>query len=531
MARRGGRSSSSGSGRNGAENSDTEPFYKRRSFKLGFLIGTGVLVLLACGLLRGVFGAVAVSLVLAYIFEPVIRWMEGRGIRRWLAVTLIYVLGAGVLALFLIIFVPKAVSQTGKLYNEVSAAAKRYGITPWGQEADAEPKPATEPKRAREPAADGEPKKAEAPDTPETDAAAEEKKPEQEEEVREQVAALKDLLREHADKIAVKAAGVFYTAMQRAYQGVSNFLGFVVNSILVVFYTFFFMLGFRRMQEAGKRYLPAEHKDRMLRLVGDIDKSVSSFFRGRLIVSLISATVTSVGLWLSGIDYWLLIGIAAGVLGFIPFVGVIVPLIPAVAFAILSGNPWPSLIGVAITFTIVQAVVEPVIGSAILSKELKLHPVTLVIALLVGGKLFGMFGAVMSVPLAAVAKILGQEFLLPPLKELAETPEEEQADQPPAPADTQPPESREPKPDEKPAGQEGGKKAEDKPQPRKDDRDNKDAQSKGSRKSGGSRRGSRGGSRRGGRGRRGSGGSRSRPRKPRGDEGPMPRSGGFVGED
>jgi predicted PurR-regulated permease PerM len=88
--------------------------------------------------------------------------------------------------------------------------------------------------------------------------------------------------------------------------------------------------------------------------------------------------------------------------------------------SVLSSHPWASLTGVLITFSIVQWVVEPVAGTLILSSKVKMHPVTVILALLVGGSLFGVFGVILSIPFSAVVRILGEEFLLPPLREMAE---------------------------------------------------------------------------------------------------------------
>ena len=67
-----------------------------------------------------------------------------------------------------------------------------------------------------------------------------------------------------------------------------------------------------------------------------------------------------------------------------------------------------------------QAVVEPLVGTLILSHQVKTHPVVIIIALLIGGTLFGAFGMILSIPLAATVKILAEEFIIPPLKDLAE---------------------------------------------------------------------------------------------------------------
>jgi predicted PurR-regulated permease PerM len=173
------------------------------------------------------------------------------------------------------------------------------------------------------------------------------------------------------------------------------------------------------MMETLRAYIPARYRTRILRITGKIDTAVAHFFRGRLLICVISGVIYVTGLKLSGIDFWLLIGIAGGILSFIPFLGVVLPIIPACILAVLTVHPWLSLLGVLMTFSCVQWVIEPLAGTWILSQEVKLHPVTILLAMLIGGTLFGAFGIILSVPLAATVKILGEEFILPPLRELA----------------------------------------------------------------------------------------------------------------
>lgn len=417
------------------------PWHKRRRVRITIVILTVLSIIVICGLMSSIFAPVMISLALAYIFDPVICWLETRRIRRWVGVSIVYLIIIGLMCLGLIIFVPKIVNQTGKLYQTLVAKAKEFGldvpVQPFVPGAStqkplhpAAPRPHRALPRAPQPAAarpqTDTPKGAQAvPAGTEQPRTAEQNAPDTAEPDKGDggildPGALRNVLQKHASEIAVKAGGLFYTGVQKAFAGISNVLAFFVNTVLVALYTFFFMLGFSRMKNAIEGYLPGAHRARILEILGEIDRSVANFFRGRLIISLISATVTSLGLsLLAGIDYWLLIGIAAGVLGFIPFVGIIVPLVPAVAFAILTPDPAWSLIWVVATFGFVQGVVEPVVGMRVMSKEVNLHPVTIIISLLVGGKLFGMFGAILSVPMAAAAKILGREFLLPPIEDLA----------------------------------------------------------------------------------------------------------------
>ena len=193
--------------------------------------------------------------------------------------------------------------------------------------------------------------------------------------------------------------------------------------ILVLVFTFFFLLGLHPFYERVKRYLPGRHRKEILRAFKRLDEAYSSFYRGRLIIAASVGVLVTLGLWRTGMPFWLLIGMTVGVLSIVPIVGILVGLVLAVIVAAIAAG-WPLVIGVLAVFVAVQ-VVEQVLTPLVLSHEVKLHPVTIVIGLMIGAEAFGVFGAIISVPLVSTAKVLYEEFLFPTLKELADEPPEE----------------------------------------------------------------------------------------------------------
>jgi predicted PurR-regulated permease PerM len=343
-----------------------------------------------------------IALTIAYIAEPLLSRLERHRIKRRAAATGLYIICLTTFALAGILLGPGIGNQARRLYQNVSTLAKEDGSAM----SDAQ----QEPEDNGQPAAGN-------------GSVDEENRSflrRIEARISEWEPWARDYLRSHADKIAAQAAGLSISVSKNIAAGLGNAAGFIFGLILVLVFTFFFMLHFREMAETVRQYIPAAHRDRVLRILSRIDAAVSNFFRGRLLICLVSAAVYLIGLRLSGIEFWLLIGLAGGLLSFIPVLGVILPMIPACAFALLSSHPWASLTGVLITFSIVQWVVEPVAGTLILSSKVKMHPVTVILALLVGGSLFGVFGVILSIPFSAVVRILGEEFLLPPLREMAE---------------------------------------------------------------------------------------------------------------
>ncbi len=400
--------------------SEPDSFFQTRGFKIGLLTAFGIGVLVLAGILRNVTTPIVIALVIAYVLDPVVLALERLKLPRAVGVTLVYVALLAVLVLIGATLGPAIYRQAAKLPGYVEQASRKLGLVEMveGEQDKAEPETPSSPEseQPEAPAAAEAPEPASSPpDVSLEEPVADTQEPDSEEGL---LATAREIVNQNLDKIAVKALAVFRAVVTQIAGSVGRIIGTATQIVLVFIYTFFFLLSLHPGLQKAKEYLPGRYRQRILDIVGKLDRAYSNFFRGRLIICLCSGALTSVGLWICGIPFWLLIGMTVGILGVIPFVGVMVGLIPALLLAVLMGG-WNTVIGVLVVFAVVQAI-EPLLTPIILSRGMKLHPLTILIGLLVGAELFGMFGAVIAVPLTSTAKILGREFLLPPLKELAE---------------------------------------------------------------------------------------------------------------
>jgi predicted PurR-regulated permease PerM len=171
-----------------------------------------------------------------------------------------------------------------------------------------------------------------------------------------------------------------------------NFLSLLLITPLVVFYL---LVDWHPMLERIENWLPRDHKATITRLATEINEAIAAFIRGQGVVCLALGIIYAVGLSLIGLRYGLLIGIATGVLSFVPFVGWALGLITASTLAVLQF--WPDTV--------------PVIDAALLSpkivgSKIGLHPVWLIAALFVFSYLFGFAGVLVAVPVAAAVAVL-----------------------------------------------------------------------------------------------------------------------------
>jgi predicted PurR-regulated permease PerM len=214
-----------------------------------------------------------------------------------------------------------------------------------------------------------------------------------------------------------EAASWAIPLLKKVFGGVMAFLGLIV---LLPIYTWFLLFELERIHSFVQRYLPRRERGRLVKIGTQIGEVLSNFFRGRLLVCLCKGIFLSLGLWIAGIQYSLLIGLGTGFLTLIPFVGSAVGFVVALLFGFLDYDVLSSLLRTGIVFLLAEALENYVLIPKILGDSLGLHPIVVIFALLAGAASLGMFGLLIALPLAASLVILAREFVLPVLADLAD---------------------------------------------------------------------------------------------------------------
>jgi len=206
---------------------------------------------------------------------------------------------------------------------------------------------------------------------------------------------------------------------------VGALLGLALDIVLIPIYAFFLALAMPGIRRTGRRYLPAQGRERSMRILHDIERVVAAFFRGRLIVCLICAALVWIGFAMLGVPYAALFGLLIGLATAVPLAGLLF-LIPACLLMLVEGGDGLALriTGVLAVYTVVQTLEMTVFTPTIMGREVELHPVTLIVALLLLGNLLGILGLILAVPIAATGRILAREFLLPRLRIYADLPKD-----------------------------------------------------------------------------------------------------------
>ncbi len=305
-----------------------------------------------------------VALILAYLFNPLVTMVERRGVGRILAICLVFILVLTLIASFVTFFVvsisgelqavrPNLPEYANRLYDYIPRQVKVYfGI-----------------------------------ETPDK--------------VYQQInAALEGARGASAD--VFREAFVF---VKKAFASTLSFILSLLGYILTPIYLFYFLKDLPQIKEATRELIPERHRQRSAEKMAEIHDILTAFVRGQLSVCAILAVLYSIGLYFIGIDLAIAVGTLAGITFIIPYVGTILGIVLSMTLAFLKFHDFLHPLLCLGWFAIVQGFEGGIITPRIVGEKVGLHPIVTILALLIGGQLFGILGMLLAVPVTAVLKV------------------------------------------------------------------------------------------------------------------------------
>lgn len=346
----------------------------------------GWLVVSAISYLQPILIPVAIAAILAYLLDPVVRWLEARRFPRTLAVITVFLafLGAGVGIGFGVVptlwhqgsifaqKLPGYVERTQGLVNTTIEEARRLSELPIFKKSD-------DPNEPADPIANY---------------------------LSSTIDNSLAWLEKEAPGMAV-STGKF---IQRSLGGFLGVFGFLISLILVPLFLFFFLKDGRAISQNWSHYLPLRAsplKSEIVSLFTEINDYLINFFRGQLIVSLINGVLVATCLLVMRLEFALVIGLMVGILGLIPYAGVLISWIPAVLIATAQFGDWLHPLIVTGIFIGVNQLEGLFISPKIVGESVGLHPLTVIISVLAWSLVLGgLLGALLAVPLTATMKVV-----------------------------------------------------------------------------------------------------------------------------
>jgi predicted PurR-regulated permease PerM len=191
---------------------------------------------------------------------------------------------------------------------------------------------------------------------------------------------------------------------------VASWFGVFAGLALIPVYSFYFLLEKRGISSSWSDYLPlrdSQFRTEVIFVLSSINNYLISFFRGQVLVAICDGVLYGLGFLLIGLPYALLIGVTAIVLTMVPYLGAIVTCVGALVIAVVQFGDWLHPLLVLVVFGCVQALEGLFISPRIMGGRVGLHPVTIIIALMVGTTLLGgLLGGILAIPLTAALRVI-----------------------------------------------------------------------------------------------------------------------------
>ena len=330
--------------------------------KLQLLLLIGIIGLFVY-LLAPILTPFAVAALLGYLGDPLVDQLERRGFSRTNSVVLVFVAMSLVIILVLLLLIPVLEAQISQLIRDLPRYIEWF-------------RSRLEPFLANNLGI-------------ETEGLLD-------------LSQITGMLREHWQA----AGGFAASALASVSKSGLAVVAWLVNLALIPVLTFYFLRDWDGLVARISEVIPRTLADTATRLAYQSDQVLGGFLRGQLLVMASLATIYTVGLWLVGIDYALLIGMGAGLVSFIPYLGTISGLVAAVVAALVQYHDVLHLVLVLIVFGIGQVAEGFVLTPKLVGDRIGLHPVVVIFAIMAGGQLFGFVGVLIGLPVAAIVMVI-----------------------------------------------------------------------------------------------------------------------------
>jgi predicted PurR-regulated permease PerM len=172
---------------------------------------------------------------------------------------------------------------------------------------------------------------------------------------------------------------------------------------------FYMLKDIERIKKSFWSLIPKSNRKEVKNLFKKIDEVLMGYLKGQLLVSFVVGVLSILGLYILKVRFFLIIGLFAGVMNLIPYLGAIFGAIPAIF--IVSFKSLKAILAVLILFTIIQQLEGSLISPRIVGDKVGLHPIVIIFSLLAGGELLGIIGMILAVPIAGIIKVIIEHFI------------------------------------------------------------------------------------------------------------------------
>lgn len=298
-----------------------------------------------------------VAMLSSFIISPLVDWLESRSMPRALASTIMLLLSLGAFVVVAYFLAPFVYDQVLGLQERVSFGEMRRSI------------------------------------------------PRMEREIVHALSFLGVKQLHLTTKIEDLVGGLFDNVLNIA-SGVVGLLIFVVMTLIS---TFFLLKDGRKLKKSLIEIVPNQFFEMSLSIMHKIDWSLGAYLRGILLDATVIGVITTLSMWLLDIPNFVLIGLVAMVANLVPYLGPPTAALVASSISVITLGDFGQVPLILVTFTLIRLLDDSIVQPLTISQSVKLHPLTIIFTILIGGQLFGILGMLFAVPIAGVVKVVASE--------------------------------------------------------------------------------------------------------------------------
>lgn len=303
----------------------------------------------------GALSAVLVPFLIAFFINfliyPLVIYAENKGLRpRWLVVTFIYLIIFTILGVILYLIIPIVAQQVQELFlYKLKNIIETY-----------------------------------------------------QEDIR-RILSESEKLKNIYDNILLRLSANAELIIQKFATSIPSIFGSIFTIVLTPIILFYYLKDHNEIGEGIYKIVPIKYKEHFFELTKRINQTIGLYIRGQVIIMFGIGVISTLGYTLVGLDYAIVFGIIVGLTNIIPYVGATISAVVPVAYTLITGDvPWYVILLLNFSFQFVEGnILQPVI----MSKQLDMHPLVILAAILCFGSLFGVFGVILAVPITGLIKV------------------------------------------------------------------------------------------------------------------------------
>lgn len=338
-----------------------------------------------------------IGIIFAYVIDPIVNFLERKGIKRPFGVIIVYITTLIVFAILLVTVIPKTITEITNLLASLPPMidSMSRGLTKFFYKLAEDYNINLPPSflNMLSGTTDGVSKSAKL--------------------VTNSQDPLTNMFNSFSNAITNILDNVQKSALDSLRSVVVKLYGLVTSTlkiVLVLIFSFYFSIGKEKYLKSFKKSIPNKYRDDFNYLAVRINTSLQQFIRGRLLLALFVGFLTMIYLLILRVDFAIVIGMITCIADIIPYIGPFLGFVPAVLFAFMDA-PLKAL-WVSILFIIIQWAENNILAPKLIGDSTGLNPLAVLISIIIGGGIFGIWGMVVSVPLVSIILILLDFFKL-----------------------------------------------------------------------------------------------------------------------